>query len=257
MTARLAWDEDLPWLKKTYLFRHALPNHSPSASDAARLDEYFGENREQLGVVDLNGDLPLHRAAIYLRGEHAVSIVKVLLAAFPSGAQQRGQNGNLPLHCAASHQEGEHGTAIVSLLLAAFPDGVQQKNGNDFLRNLPLHCTLHRDESAIVELLLKAYPQAAQKCDPEGRFALHSAAERRSTLATLTSLLEAYPPAAQQKDMYGRLPADIAHKLLSQSCRKLLRDAAKGHWYPPAPGKHRSSSAALLPFCCWVLDALM
>lgn len=142
MAAEPTWDDALRWLRED--------DHTSTVDNVAALKGYFTDHPEQLKVADWIGCLPLHFAAWFQRGEHAVAIVTFLLNAYPDGVRQKNEDGMLPLHIAANYQKGEHAMAIVTLLLAAYPAGAQQKDINGALpalyadkyngTNLPASC---------------------------------------------------------------------------------------------------------------------
>lgn len=134
------WTMALPWLN--------VDNHTPTAADAAALEQHFAEHPEQLQVQDGFQCLPLHHAAWKQRGEHAVAIVAFLLEAYAAGVQHTDNESYMPLHLSAEHQKGEHGAAIVTLLLTAHPDAARHVDGWGLLpadgakvnNNLPVAC---------------------------------------------------------------------------------------------------------------------
>lgn len=116
------WETSLSWLSEY--------NHTPTTAEAAALQKYFTEHPEQLKVAGEDGWLPLHSAAAWQRGEHAVSIVAFLIQAHRSGVRRvrpKYTYGWLPLHLAALNQKGKAGAAVVTLLLTAYPDAAMQK----------------------------------------------------------------------------------------------------------------------------------
>lgn len=150
-----AWTRSLPWLTED--------NHTTTGAEAAELATYFEENGKQLEVEDDDGQLPLHCAATYQRGEHAVTVVTSLLTAYPRGAAMRDNDGMLPLHCAAENQTGESGTAIVMALLAAFPHGGHQKDDSG---RLPADVQ-HDENPLLPDACIETLRDAAESwCEP-------------------------------------------------------------------------------------------
>lgn len=189
----------LPWLCEW--------KHDTTADEVAELRAYLEKNARQVKKRGSRGHLPLHVAASNQKGEHALSVVALLLEAFPEAAMEKNNDGWLPLHYAAANQRGEHAVKVVELLLTAFLPAASEKDNSG---NLPLHCAA-----------------MGQSGEPG--------------LAVLTALLKAHPLGAQQENNLGQLPLAVAqqHNLfLPAACIQLLKEAATDMWQPPpeAPG---------------------
>lgn len=152
------WQKALPWLRGGVFsgFFTGIFSHITTPAEAEELRRHFGAHPQQLAVADSHGRLPLHCAARYQRGEHALDVVTFLFTMYQQSAQQGSKDGSLPLHYAAQYQKGEHAMAIVIALVAAYPQGAQQKDARQHLpvdlaqrnSNLPESCVAILREAA-------------------------------------------------------------------------------------------------------------
>ncbi len=74
-------------------------------------------------------------------------------------------------------------------------------------RFLPIHSAAARQPpEAIMSALIDAYPDGAQCCDDQGKYALHYASGNQASAGVIRALLEAFPSAATTSDPEGKLP---------------------------------------------------
>mmetsp|Transcript_7373 Transcript_7373/g.14759 ORF Transcript_7373/g.14759 Transcript_7373/m.14759 type:complete len:627 (+) Transcript_7373:179-2059(+) len=116
----------------------------------------------------------------------------------------------LPIHSIASmNSGGEVRRLVLQLVLRIFSDELKER---DFEGNLPLHsaCKVPGRENPLihngkefktpVELLVEAYPDAAQTVNDQGRLPLHLAAENHKSWDEIKLLVDAAPTALQSRD---------------------------------------------------------
>ena len=161
--------------------------------------------------------LPLHETVRY---NATTDMIKLLLHVNPAAATVAVRDlsldgtivfeGHLPLHLAVEHQGGERGAAVVDLLLRVYPQAVMVREKDGYL---PLHIAAEfqggNRGTAIVDLLLKAYPDAVKAKEKFGSLPLHLAAEHQNDSAVLEVLLKAYPAAVLAKNDNKETPMDI------------------------------------------------
>jgi len=167
----------------------------------------------------VHGQLPVHLAAEI----GSATALSVLLGASPEDARQRDADGKLPLHHAAARAQGDgsaDSTAVVALLLSAHRASAAEWDLNGML---PLHVAcLHRAPVALVEALLRAYPEGAEHESAhhgagheslDGWIPLHLALISQSSRAVVSALLAAHPESASKRsDSFGCVALHFACK---------------------------------------------
>ncbi|KAL7497414.1 hypothetical protein ACHAWT_008203 [Skeletonema menzelii] len=141
------------------------------------------------------------------------------LTMFPDEAMTwivtKGYNGNLrflPLHKACVLTPP---AAIIETLIKAFPEGVQRSDQDGWL---PLHCAcFYGAPPESIEELIRANPKAAQVKDDDSRLPLHYACMKGAPDSVVTKLLGAHVKGALAKDNDGRMP-------LHHACAKAVDD---------------------------------
>jgi ankyrin repeat protein len=127
----------------------------------------------------------------------------------------KGYNGNLrflPLHKACVLTPPP---AIIEGLIKAFPDAVKRSDQDGWL---PLHCACFYGAPAeSIEKLILAYPKAAQVKDDDSRLPLHYACLKSAPDSVVNKLLSAHVKGALAKDNDGRMP-------LHHACAKAADD---------------------------------
>lgn len=74
-------------------------------------------------------------------------------------------------------------------------------------RFLPIHSAAARQPpEAVMTALIQAYPEGAQCCDDQGKYALHYASGNQASAGVIRSLINAFPAAATTSDPEGKLP---------------------------------------------------
>jgi hypothetical protein len=129
--------------------------------------------------------LPMHIACWY--GQPLESI-RALLIANPNCVKAADTDGNLPLHVAASLSSPE----TVLVLLETDPSTAATLNRR---KQTPLHCAcLRRDISiTVLEKLLEAAPESAQRPDWLNRCPVHDACMNQADTTVLEPLLATFP----------------------------------------------------------------
>lgn len=199
------------------------------AAAAAKIQQLLSQYPEIAAMAsDEDGDLPLHKAAIYPL--HATPVLTAVLAAHPSAARTANRAGMLPLHLAAHLQYGPAGLAVVQALITAAPDTVLLP---DERGRLPLHWAAERRTGpklagAIVETLLEAAPQAALVADEAGNLPLHLACAWQlggsCMPAVVEALLRARPEAAMVTNKDRCLALHLATVLTpGESCTRVIK----------------------------------
>ena len=146
-----------------------------------------------------------------------IEVIELLAAANQASVTAMGWN-SLHLLCAAS------GVSTSRLLeeIAKGPEEVSIADGNG---RLPLHlAAASRQQTAVIEALLKHYPEGARVVDVlerpvrpgnwegGGRTALHYAVAGKCPPGSVKMILDANPGAAKIRDENGSLPLHFAMK---------------------------------------------
>jgi len=131
------------------------------------------------------------RLAIHFASQHFVSgaIIDKLLQCNPESARKADGNGHLPLHFAARNN-----------VLPHYGDIRRQLGGQT------------NASPAVVERLLKAYPDGVKYKDKLGKLPIHKAASNQASPRVIELLLQAYPAGARERDGSGDLPIDLARR---------------------------------------------
>ena len=116
----------------------------------------------------------------------------------------KGFNGNLrflPLHKACVLQPPQE---VIEVLLRAYGDAAKARDQDGWL---PVHCACFYGASeSVVNALLQGSPKGAQSKDDEGRLPLHYACLKGASQGVVDVLLGTFPKGAMSKDDEGRLP---------------------------------------------------
>ena len=143
---------------------------------------------------DSTGNLPLHTAV-----EHGacVKVVDMLLKAYPDAARERGKCHQfpVPMFSDAAPKQNEHSTG--DLPLHTICRGPTQ-TGFDF--------NLRSWQPDFLRLVLEAFPAAAAEKDSTGNLPLHTAVEHDACVKVVDMLLKAYPDAARERNTDHEFP---------------------------------------------------
>lgn len=226
-------------------------------------DETLGESRwkQVLDMIEADPSLARRPVPVVCQGENStgflvhylvssrrrnptpVSILDALVTAYPmalSHADPRG--GRLPLHmavflpfCSASSFSSR--LELVKYLTDAYPPAlqVQDKEGN-----LPLHYATMLHGSDMIQVLLKADPDACKMRNSRDRYPLHLLCDRYLDddgaafihQDDVQACVDAFPSALQGLDRFGRTPLHLACNAEHLWRWDILNVLIQG--YPPA-----------------------
>eukprot|EP00594_Rhizosolenia_setigera_P019632 CAMPEP_0178964970 /NCGR_PEP_ID=MMETSP0789-20121207/15994_1 /TAXON_ID=3005 /ORGANISM="Rhizosolenia setigera, Strain CCMP 1694" /LENGTH=552 /DNA_ID=CAMNT_0020649847 /DNA_START=169 /DNA_END=1827 /DNA_ORIENTATION=+ len=119
-------------------------------------------------------------------------------------------------------------------------------------RLLPLHaCCIFRAPVALLEALLRAFPDGAQMKDDQGMLPVHLACRNGASKGVVMMLLDAFPESVSLKDRKGRTPLMFTESSSSQNreaviigIRKFIQDYNNNTQTTPANYNSRSAVAA-------------
>ena len=113
--------------------------------------------------------LPLHIHCEENKQELTDETAHLLIEAFPEVLRIEGNYGKLALHCCESQS-----TAVVRVVLEAFPEGAEQPDDDGYLP-LRIHCEENKQDPTgeIAQLLIETYPEALRIEGKYGRLPLH------------------------------------------------------------------------------------
>ena len=187
------------------LHRIVQNKHRPNWTfDGAK--ELYVANTRAVQTPDLNGQLPLHRAAeaiIHHEEAPAVSfearsIIFNLLAAHLDGAAHADSKGCMPLHLVA--QNAEYWDDEVQELYDACPVAARTRASGVLENRLPLHMAAVNPNAhnSLIRKLVEMNPRGASQSDGQGKLPLHLACEAGLAWIAVTFIHEAFPEAIQQ-----------------------------------------------------------
>ena len=168
---------------------------------------------------------PYHTSVHHAAQEGLIDILRLLLAAWPGGAQARDGWGNTPGHYAASAGQME----ALELLLSWWPEGLRT---TDTAGLTLLHWAAAAGQLRVLEMLMQRWPEGIYVIDSLGRSLLHWAASKEH-LDVLDLVLPRWPEGARVISNDGWTPLQQAScaGILHRGCNltnslPLLRDAA-------------------------------
>lgn len=130
--------------------------------------------------------------------------------------------------------------AIVDLLLRAFPESASSRRG---VGRLALHYAFFSSNTneAIVHNLLRVYKEGASISDIYGRLPIHYAVDRAHPQVNCIDMLnEAYPKGISSLDLQGKLPLDVYVERAKGVRENILKRLLE--LYPEAVKLKRSST---------------
>lgn len=173
---------------------------------------------DRISRINGSGEVPLHCACRNMDNIE-VSLLALLLEAYPDGARVPNNKGYLPLHKAVSIASAVPGgddlfslkqrknMKSLGLILEAFPEALSQQNMEG---QLPLHVAVSRPPSislSVVQLLCQYYPEGARVSDDYGHLPLHKsvqvARKEKANPQVVEVLLELFPKGAVYQDYRG------------------------------------------------------
>ena len=145
------------------------------------------------------------------RNNPPLALVSALLGAYEGAAKiPDGKFTQLPLHHAVRKKAS---LAVVQELLRVFPEGAERKTKDGLL---PLHhatrkAKKNKEALNVVKELLASYPDGAQVPDTaDGNLPLHNAIRKEAPPEVIEEVLKAYEDAVEVEDMDGFLPLHYA-----------------------------------------------
>jgi ankyrin repeat protein len=201
--------------------RTPLHNACAAGADAAIIGALLRMWPEAARLEADNAQLPLHFAAA---GGAPREALELLLEAHPDGVRARTKiEGQLPLHLACAGFGNRHVPNGIALLLERYHEGarVPTKKTHRF----PLHYAAAAAHPRVVELVLRAYPEAAREKDSELlQLPLHTAVFNAAAvpLSTIALLLAAHREGAAARDNEDQTPLHLVRAGTSVAAAELL-----------------------------------
>jgi ankyrin repeat protein len=173
--------------------------------------------RRALWEGDINGSLPLHRAA----ASSTAGVVSALAEAYPRALRRRDGRGQLPLHCAADKRNIFYlrpaRPRVLQDLVSRYRPALGKQDAEGWL---PLHVACRSGVAAEIGFLAHVGPRALRRPTRYERWVpLHVVAKRRGSsdadrhaddIAAARELVERWPRGLGSKDAYGWLPLHYA-----------------------------------------------
>jgi len=131
--------------------------------------------------------------------------VERILRKHPTKVMASTTCGQLPLHFSLYNKASPD---VINMLLVAYP---QAANITDQDRCLPIHIALQKEASLdIIKMLVESYAEAVKIKNKDGDLPLHYALNWEASPDVIKMLFVAYPQAAKIADQDGCLPLHIA-----------------------------------------------
>ncbi len=211
---------------------------------------------------DSAGNLPLHNA---VSNGACVEVVDMLLKAHPEAAREKNKGQESPLHVvykmtkpSTLHVASFRKTVpsgVVQMLIDAYPAAAAEK---DSAGNLPLHYAVWNGACVeVVDMLLKAHPEAARECEMYIQCQRDYSEERKRKREFIG--ISCHPPPISLKTLSSDSPGvDITalsnhnriFEELQDKSRNVCVGGAQGGFGAAAAAaiSFRAPSAALAPF---------
>ena len=172
---------------------------------------------EAVRIVDDEGDLPIHLAALHTTSPE---FLRVLVEAYPGSVSMPDAMGKLPLHQACL---GKGSLATVEYLYQQYPGAIYHPSTR---RNYPIHAaiagTKHRENVAtaaeIVQFLLNRYPNQ-KLIQFEGMSLLHFACALKyndsnigAAIQVIKVVFDAHPEAIEDNKIMGDFQFQLYHQ---------------------------------------------
>jgi len=167
--------------------------------------------------------LPIHIACEH---DAPISVLNILVQAYPEGLLKPDKDGNLPIHYACSLESPE----CAMYLLEACPASVTVKNSK---RQTLLHLACSRYDMSVelIQELIRLDEDACKARDWQERLPIHSACMWKANTQVIDMLLKCYPQSVRAGDVHNMTPYGICRKVVHldhhDSTVKLLRSYQK------------------------------
>ena len=143
-------------------------------------------------------------------------LIRALIEADPDTVMTADDGGRLPIHFAVDASVSS--PEVVNLLLEAYPRGARHRESKWGFTPLHICCyqgsdsdeDVSADQLKIIELLLKANPEAVSTKDHKSWLPLHVYARTGTNSAILLRLVNAYHRGVREGDSKGRMPLHLA-----------------------------------------------
>jgi hypothetical protein len=190
------------------------------------LEHFVDLHHEAVSTPDsLLQELPIHVACQH---DAPVAFLKVLVNAYPESLLKSDKDGNLPIHyaCALESPDAAH------YLMNASAESTKRVNKKN---QTPLHlaCSRYDVSISLIQDLIDLNENACKTRDWQARLPIHSACMWKASTAVIELLLRAYPQSVREKDDHNMNPYGICRKVVHLDTHhatvKLLRDHHKKH----------------------------
>ena len=183
------------------------------------LSAFRGSDEES----DVDYDAPLIHASAFkllsmLQDEFMPSTPRKIMELLDAHPEAPGSvttgSGYMALHVACENPTATY--EVIERILRLHKPAVQIESG---FGEFPLHCICrnraaiaNEDGDTALELILKAFPRAAEKADEGRELPLHWICRSpAATVDMVDAVWKAYPKAAAERDNFGRTPVDMAN----------------------------------------------
>jgi len=163
-------------------------------------------------VVDAARQCYLGALHYYPFVDNVIPTLKLLMTANPAAIAHRdpATGKNLVHFAIESLQKVPNGLKVIEFLISLRTEALQEADRNG---NLPAHEAARGGNDAILEAVLKLYPQAATVVNGMSQNLLHCALHSRDGQSLAESISSRYPQMATQRDSKGWTP--LLHALYS------------------------------------------
>ena len=157
-------------------------------------------------ALSSTGETPLH--VICGNKYVTLSVVQLLIDAFPESLRHQDSNGLMPLHklCENNNLDEAIGLEILKLLLERYPESVRHATR---IGNLPIHPAAALQSPEFCRILIEAHPGSERMTNDNGHLPFHAACQC-NTVATAKYLHHLYPESINVAAKGGRYPIHFA-----------------------------------------------
>jgi ankyrin repeat protein len=154
---------------------------------------------------------------ICLNKNVTLSMVQLLIDAFPESLRHESNNGRMPLHLLCRNKDlddEEGGLEILKLFIMRCPESVKHATREDGM--LPLHSAAGFQSLEFCRLLIEAYPGSERITNDNGTLPFHNACAR-NTVATAKYFYQLYPESINVAENDGWYPIHCAIEIGERS----------------------------------------
>jgi hypothetical protein len=176
---------------------------------------------------------PLEMALRWCNREYQHNVVRKLIEKVPELLTMKSKCEWLPLVSALQRNYGGLALATeawITIIVKHCPEAASSTGDRN---KLPLHMVCFEGSAdfslALVNMILEAFPEAAERADKDGNLQLHNAA-RGNGNEVLSMIAKAFPEALEMKDKWGQAP--LLQALMNvERCPYILRLAVLAHTF--------------------------